>query len=68
MFFRFVPRIVIIILALAAGMHRLGEGGDLAFGRLEVAEPKLRIARKSDPNRLVRRPFGKWRRSHDAAR
>ena len=49
------------LLALAVGVHRLGEGRDLALGWLEVAEPQLRIARKADPHRLVRRPFGQRR-------
>ena len=35
------------LLALAAGMHRLGEGSDFALGRLQVAEPQLGIARES---------------------
>ena len=48
-------------LALAAGVHRLGEGRDLALGVLEIAEPQLGIARKADPHRLVRRPFGRRR-------
>ena len=30
----------------------------------EIAEPQLGIARKADPHRFVRRPFGKGRRRH----
>ena len=57
------------LLALAAGMDGLGEGRDLALGRLEIAEPQLGIAREADPHRLVRRPFGKrGRRCSSAAR
>ena len=47
------------LLALAAGVDRLGESRDFALGRLEIAEPQLRVARKADPHRLVRRPFGR---------
>ena len=49
------------LLTLAPGVNRLGEGRDLALGRLQVAEPQLGIAREADPHRLVRRPFGKGR-------
>src|SRR6185369_2280643 len=52
------------LLAFAARVHGLGEGRHLTLGLLEVAEPKLGIARKSDPHRLVRRPFGEGRPSH----
>jgi hypothetical protein len=59
------------LFALAAGVNRLREGGDFALGRLEVAEPKLRVARETDPDRFVRCPFGRWRgvdfRHHQAA-
>ena len=55
------------LLALAAGMHRLREGRDLALGRLEIAEPQFGIARKADPDRLVRRPFRWGREEHRRA-
>src|SRR3954447_23654956 len=59
------------LLALAPGVHRLRERSDLALGRLQVAKPKLGIARKADPHGFVRRPFGEWRSEgwrHDGAR
>ncbi len=54
------------LFASAVGVNRLGERRDFALGGLEVAEPQLGIARKADPQRLVRRPFGKRRSNHGA--
>jgi hypothetical protein len=54
--------------ALAAGVDRGRECGDLALCGLQVSEPKLGIARKSNPDCFVRRPFGLWREDSHAAR
>ncbi len=47
------------LLAFPARMDRLGEGCDFPLGRLQVPQPQLGIAWESDPDRLVRRPFGR---------
>ena len=51
-------------LATAIGMHRLRKLRDFPLGIFEIAEPKLRITRKTNPHGLVRSPFGKWRTIH----
>jgi hypothetical protein len=43
-------------------MNGFRESRHFAFGRFEVAEPQLRIARETDPDRFVRGPFREWRR------
>ena len=50
--------------ALAVGMDGRGEGRDLGLRRREVVLPQLGMARKTDPDRLVRRPFGQGRSGH----
>ena len=42
----------------AIGINRGGEGGDLLLRGLQVLLPKVGVAGKTDPHRLVRCPFG----------
>jgi len=54
-------------LTLSIGVDGCSEGRDFPFGRLEIAEPKLGIARKTDPNRFVPGPLrgrDRWGRLH----
>jgi hypothetical protein len=46
-------------LASSIGVNGVGECRHLTFRRLEIAKPKLRIARESDPDRIVSSPLGK---------
>ena len=49
---------------LPSAWTAFGEGRDFALGLLKVRQPQLRVARKADPDRFVRSPFG---RADDAA-
>jgi len=46
------------LLAISASVNRLGKSCNFLLGRLQVSKPELRIARKADPHRFVRAPFG----------
>ena len=52
--------------ARAAGMDRIGERRDFGLRGRKVVRPQLGMARETDPNRFVRRPFGKRGCGHPA--
>ena len=54
-------------LTLAAGMDRVGERRDFRLRGGKVVFPQVGIARKTDPDRCMRRPFGKGRLGHGGA-
>ena len=45
-----------------------GQGGDLGLRRRQIFQPQLRMARKSEPQRPVGRPFGGDGRVHGGLR
>ena len=50
---------------LAAFSDRIGEGGDLLLSAGEMAGPFFRRVRETDPQPVLRRPFGWHRHAHE---